>query len=125
MGLQSETYPRVISILRDLVGGGVLQLPSSVADMTSSVTRPDMERYVQSPGVTSEERVKLFKLAWDIIGSEFAGRHQQYEMFYAGAPFVVRGAYTYRNYGYDALVAELDTFLGSYSIAGTTESEEI
>ncbi len=49
MGLQSETYPRVISILRDLVGGGVLQLPSSIADMTSSVTRPDMERYVQSP----------------------------------------------------------------------------
>ncbi|MBT2584900.1 4-hydroxyphenylacetate 3-hydroxylase family protein [Arthrobacter sp. ISL-95] len=119
MGLQSETYPRVISILRDLVGGGVLQLPSSIADMTSNVTRPDMERYVQSPGVASEERVKLFKLAWDIIGSEFAGRHQQYEMFYAGAPFVVRGAYTYRNYGYDALVAELDTFLGSYSIEST------
>jgi len=119
MGLQSETYPRVISILRDLVGGGVLQLPSGVADMTSNLSRPDMERYVQSPGVPSEERVKLFKLAWDIIGSEFAGRHQQYEMFYAGAPFVVKGAYTYRNYGYDALVAELDTYLASYGTAGS------
>lgn len=119
MGLQSETYPRVISILRDLVGGGVLQLPSGVADMTSDFTRPDIERYVQSPGVSSEERVKLFKLAWDIIGSEFAGRHQQYEMFYAGAPFVVKGAYTYRNYGYDALVAELDQYLAGYSIIGS------
>jgi 4-hydroxyphenylacetate 3-monooxygenase len=116
MGLQAETYPRVMAILRDLVGGGVLQLPSSISDMTSDLTRPDMERYVQSPGVPSEERVKLFKLAWDIVGSEFAGRHQQYEMFYAGAPFVVRGAYTYRNYGYDALVAELDQYLGAYSI---------
>lgn len=117
MGLQAETYPRVISILRDLVGGGVLQLPSGVADLTSDFTRPDIERYVQSPGVSSEERVKLFKLAWDIIGSEFAGRHQQYEMFYAGAPFIVKGAYTYRNYGYDALVAELDQYLAGYAIA--------
>ncbi|WP_346347000.1 hypothetical protein [Arthrobacter sp. NtRootA1] len=42
-------------------------------------------------------------------------------MFYAGAPFVVRGAYTYRNYGYDALVAELDKYLGSYSINGPVD----
>ena len=40
------------------------------------------------PGVPAAERVKLMKLAWDAIGSEFAGRHAQYEMFYAGAPFV-------------------------------------
>ncbi|NKX86854.1 4-hydroxyphenylacetate 3-hydroxylase family protein [Nocardia coubleae] len=114
MGLQSETYPRVLAILRDLVGGGVLQLPSSVEDLTSSVTAPDITRYVQSPGVTSEERVKLFKLAWDIIGSEFAGRHQQYEMFYAGAPFVVKGAYTYRNYGYEEPLRDVEQFLASY-----------
>lgn len=118
MGLQSETYPRVIGILRDLVGGGVLQLPSSVRDLQSEVSKLDIERYVQSPGVPSEERVKLFKLAWDIIGSEFAGRHQQYEMFYAGAPFVVKGAYTFRNFGYDELVAALDVFLVSYSTNG-------
>jgi 4-hydroxyphenylacetate 3-monooxygenase len=121
MGLQSETYPRVIAILRDLVGGGVLQLPSSIVDMKSPVTAPDVERYIASPGVTSEERIKLFRLAWDIIGSEFAGRHQQYELFYAGAPFVVKGVYTYRNYGYEAQVAELDEFLASYGVDGRKE----
>lgn len=114
MGLQSETYPRVIAILRDLVGGGVLQLPSSVKDLTSPLTSRDIQHYVQSPGVPSEERIKLFKLAWDIIGSEFAGRHQQYEMFYAGAPFVVKGAYTYRNYDYDSAVAVVQQFTDSY-----------
>jgi len=119
MGLQSETYPRVIEMLRDLVGGGVLQLPASAKDMASSVTRPDIDRYIQSPGANSEERVKLFKLAWDIIGSEFAGRHQQYELFYAGAPFVVKGVYTFHNYGYAPLVAELDEFLGSYGAVKT------
>jgi 4-hydroxyphenylacetate 3-monooxygenase len=94
----------------------VLQLPSSVRDLTSPLTARDIAHYVQSPGVGSEERIKLFKLAWDIIGSEFAGRHQQYEMFYAGAPFVVKGAYTYRNYGYDAALAEVEKFLGSYKL---------
>jgi len=116
MGQQSETYPRVLAILRDLVGGGVLQLPSSVRDMTSPLTSRDVEHYVQSPGVSSEERIKLFKLAWDIIGSEFAGRHQQYEMFYAGAPFVVKGAYTYRNYGYGEALLDVEKFLGSYKL---------
>ena len=121
MGLQSETYPRVIAILRDLVGGGVLQVPSGVVDMKSPVTAPDIERYIASPGVPSEERIKLFRLAWDIIGSEFAGRHQQYELFYAGAPFVVKGVYTYRNYGYEAQVAELNEFLAGYGVDGRKE----
>ncbi len=116
MGLQSETYPRAIQILRDLVGGGVLQLPSGVADLVSDVTRGDIERYITSPGVDAVERIKLFRLAWDIIGSEFAGRHQQYELFYAGAPFVVRGVYAFRNFGYEAEVAELDAFLASYGV---------
>jgi 4-hydroxyphenylacetate 3-monooxygenase len=116
MGLQSETYPRVIGIVRDLVGGGVLQLPASVADLTSEVTGADVRHYIQSPGVPSEERIKLFKLAWDMIGSEFAGRHQQYEMFYAGAPFVVRGVYAFRNFGYAGALAEVEEFLAGYGV---------
>ncbi len=115
MGLQNETYPKVIEIVRDLVGGGVLQMPSSSADMHSPVTAGDVERYVASTGVSSEDRIKLFRLAWDIIGSEFGGRHQQYELFYAGAPFVVKGVYAFRNYGYEKHVAEVDDFLASYS----------
>ncbi|MDQ4118376.1 MAG: 4-hydroxyphenylacetate 3-hydroxylase [Actinomycetota bacterium] len=115
MGLQSETYPRVIGIVRDLVGGGVLQLPSSAADLASEVTAGDVQHYIQSPGTESVERIKLFKLAWDVIGSEFAGRHQQYEMFYAGAPFVVRGVYAFRNFGYQSALADVDEFLAGYT----------
>ena len=39
--------------------------------------------------------MKLFKLAWDMVGSEFAGRHLQYEKFYAGASFIIRN-HSYR-----------------------------
>jgi len=117
MGLQAEIYPRVLTIVRDLAGGGVLQLPASVKDMLNPATRRDVDRYIQSPGVSAEERVKLFKLVWDAVGSEFAGRHHQYEMFYAGAPFVAKG-YAYRNYGYERPVADVEEFLASYSVDG-------
>lgn len=113
MGLQAEFYPRVLAALRELAGGGVLQLPASVEDLRNPATRADIDRYVQSPGVEAVERVKLFKLAWDAAGSEFAGRHQQYEMFYAGAPFVAKG-YAYRNYGYERHVADVEAFLAGY-----------
>ncbi len=115
MGLQSELYPRVLAILRDLVGGGVLQVPAGVGDLTNPETRADIDRYLGSPNATAEERVKLFKLAWDAIGSEFAGRHHQYELFYAGAPFVVKG-YAFRNYGFDQPVADVDAFLAGYDL---------
>jgi 4-hydroxyphenylacetate 3-monooxygenase len=115
MGLQSEIYPRVLQIMRELAGGGVIQLPSSYHELVNEETREDMERYLQSPGVPTAERVKLFKLAWDAIGSEFAGRHQQYEMFYAGAPFVAKG-YAFRHYGYDEAVASVDEFLSWYNL---------
>ena len=39
---------------------------------------------------TRVERLKLYKLAWDLIGSEFAGRHMLYERFYAGNSIIVR-----------------------------------
>ncbi|MEU5690849.1 4-hydroxyphenylacetate 3-hydroxylase N-terminal domain-containing protein [Actinosynnema sp. NPDC020468] len=113
MGLQAEVYPRVLGVLRELVGGGVLQVPSSVHDLTSPETRVDLDRYVFSPGTPAPDRIKLFKLAWDATGSEFAGRHHQYELFYAGAPFVAKG-HAFRNFDFDTALAEVDTFLTGY-----------
>jgi 4-hydroxyphenylacetate 3-monooxygenase len=115
MGLQAELFPRAIHLLRELAGGGVLQVPSSVEELTNPETRPDIERYVRSTGVPSEERIKLFRLAWDLVGTEFAGRHLQYEMFYAGAPYVAKG-YAFRNYGYEEALTLVDAFLAGYGV---------
>ncbi|MGY4783290.1 4-hydroxyphenylacetate 3-hydroxylase family protein [Rhodococcus opacus] len=112
---QADLYPRVISVVRDLCGGGVLQVPSGLADMKSSITRPDIDKYVISPGVSAEERIKLFKLAWDVIGSEFAGRHQQYEMFYNGAPFLTK-MWAYQQYDFAASVKRVHDFLALYDL---------
>ncbi|WP_026678459.1 4-hydroxyphenylacetate 3-hydroxylase family protein [Fictibacillus gelatini] len=115
MGLQNTLYPQVIHIFRELVGGGVLQVPSSYKELINPETRDDMQKYIRSATVQVDKKVQLFKLAWDVIGSEFAGRHQQYEMFYAGAPFVAKG-FSYRNYGYEEAVALADKCLDSYGL---------
>jgi len=36
--------------------------------------------------VGAEQKVRLFKLAWDLIGSPLGSRHELYERFYAGDP---------------------------------------
>lgn len=117
MTLQSEFYPKLLHLVRDLCGGGVIQLPSSAADFANPEARADLDRFVQSPGYTSVERVKLMKLVWDMVGSEFAGRHHQYEMFYAGAPFLVRMRMS-QVYDFDRAAALVDRALTSYDLAG-------
>jgi 4-hydroxyphenylacetate 3-monooxygenase len=117
MGQQAELYPRALYLLRLLTTSGVIQLPDSYREMLSPDTASDMERYVRSSGFASEEHIKLYRLAWDLIGSEFASRHFQYEMFYAGAPNVSK-AHAVRNYRYAEAVAQVDAFLASYGLPG-------
>ena len=59
-------------------------------------------------------RVKLMKLAWDAVGSEFASRHLQYEMFYAGAAMVTRG-HAYRTCDWGQVTALVDKYMATYS----------
>jgi 4-hydroxyphenylacetate 3-monooxygenase len=120
MGQQAELYPRSLHLLRLLTTSGVIQLPDSYLDMIHPETAADIERYVQSSGFSSEEHIKLYRLAWDLIGSEFASRHLQYEMFYAGAPSVSK-AHAVRNYRYDEAVAQVDQFLAGYSLPVASE----
>ena len=70
----------------------------------------------QSPAASSEDRVKFFKLAWDAVGSEFASRHTQYEMSYAGANFVTKG-HSFRTFDWDRCTQLVDRMLDGYSLA--------
>ena len=62
-------------------------------------------------------RVKLFKLAWDAVGSEFGSRHLQYEMFYAGAVMVTRG-HAFRTCDWEQATGMVDRFMAGYSAGG-------
>ena len=59
--------------------------------------------------------MKLLKAAWDAIGSEFASRHTQYEMFYAGARFVTTG-HSYRTFDWSAARGMVDHLLSTYDL---------
>jgi 4-hydroxyphenylacetate 3-monooxygenase len=113
--LTQQLYPKVLNTLRDLAGGGMIMLPSSVADFANPEIAALIERTQQSPAASATDRVKFYKLAWDAVGSEFASRHQQYEMFYAGATFVTKG-HSFRTYDWNAAGALVDQMLGSYSL---------
>ncbi len=113
--LTQQLYPQVINTLRDLAGGGMIMLPSSAADFANPEMRAIIDKTQKSPASDSENRVKFFKLAWDAVGSEFASRHTQYEMFYAGATFVTKG-HSFRTFDWDRCTGMVDQMLDSYSL---------
>lgn len=111
----TENYSMLIDLLRDLSGGGVFQMPASVTVMHDPHLRTLFETYWQTPQMKALDRVKLFKLVWDLVGSEFAGRHQQYEKFYAGASFIVRN-HNFREADWQAFHRIVDGLLASYDV---------
>lgn len=86
-----EHYPVIVGMLRELSGGSVFQMPADISVLGNPETRDRFLDYWQTDHETAIERVKLYKLAWDMFGSEFGNRHTQYENFYAGPSFIVRG----------------------------------
>ncbi|MBI07166.1 MAG: 4-hydroxyphenylacetate 3-monooxygenase [Rhodospirillaceae bacterium] len=110
-----QLYPRFISALRELAGGGMIMLPSSAEDFANPQVADYIHRTQGSPVFTPEERVKFFKLAWDAVGSEFASRHLQYEMFYAGASFVTK-SHSYRTYDWGEAADLFGRMFDSYSL---------
>ena len=54
--------------------------------------RDDVARYFQSATLDGPERMRLFRLAWDLSMSAFAGRQSLYEYFFFGDPVRMAGA---------------------------------
>nr|WP_311202551.1 4-hydroxyphenylacetate 3-hydroxylase C-terminal domain-containing protein [Peribacillus sp. BBB004] len=78
-------WPKVKQIFEQVVAGNLIQLPSSSKDFLNPEVRPYLDKYYKgSGGVSAVERVKLMKLIWDSIGTEFGGRNELYEINYAG-----------------------------------------
>ncbi len=76
-------YPKLLDMLRRAGGGGLIQLPVSLSEFSSPIGDV-LEQSLRGAGVSGFEKAKIFKLAWDLCGSEFGARHALYEMNYAG-----------------------------------------
>jgi 4-hydroxyphenylacetate 3-monooxygenase oxygenase component len=81
-----KVYSRFVEIVQTLAAGGFFYAPSE-ADLANPDVRPYIDKYVRGrEGISSVDRVALFKLAWDVTGDSFAQRMQQYVRFYSGDP---------------------------------------
>ena len=116
----TENHSALIDSVRELCGGGVFQMPGSIDVMLNDDLRDEFLEYWQTPQMNALDRVKLFRLAWDLVGSEFAGRHQQYEKFYAGASFIVRN-HSFRETPWEHYHGIVDRLMSSYDVPTAAE----
>jgi 4-hydroxyphenylacetate 3-monooxygenase len=78
-----EVYPRLVEILQILGSSGLANIPSE-ASVESPELVEDIARYFQGAALGGKERIRLFRLAWDIACSSFGGRQVLYERYFAG-----------------------------------------
>jgi 4-hydroxyphenylacetate 3-monooxygenase len=108
--MQSEFNGRMLEIIREMAGSAFITLPSSDADFANPEIAADINRYMRSGVADAKSRIKLMRLLWDFLGSEFGGRHQQYEKFY-GSPSFVAKQNIYRNFDFKRAGALVDRAL--------------
>lgn len=93
-------YPRMVEILQLLGASGMMARPTQ-ADLGSPL-RPVIEKYYQAARADAVERIKLFRLAWDVALSAFGSRQVIYERFFFGDPVRMQmatfGSYDRRPY---------------------------
>lgn len=83
--LAPTAWTKIKTIIEDVVAGGLIVMPSSAEDFKNPELRPYLDQlYRGSNGYDAVAKVKLMKLLWEVIGSEFGGRQELYERNYAG-----------------------------------------
>ncbi|WP_394834851.1 4-hydroxyphenylacetate 3-hydroxylase family protein [Pendulispora rubella] len=80
----AQIWDRVHALFETHLGGAPLVVPSSHRDLQNPELRPLIDRFYRGSDASALDRIKLFKLVWDAIGTEFGGRHELYERNYSG-----------------------------------------
>ena len=121
-----DSWPRIKDIVQKTVTSALIYLPSSVKDFANPAIEPYLRRYVRgSHDIGHVERIKMMKLLWDAVGTEFAGRHELYERNYSGGwedirAQVLTGAQ--RGGGLKEMEALADQCMADYDTNGWTGS---
>ncbi|HUI23419.1 MAG TPA: 4-hydroxyphenylacetate 3-monooxygenase, oxygenase component [Nitrososphaerales archaeon] len=89
--LWPRVAPALSAALKHIGASGLMAIPPE--EVLGSAERGDIDRYYQAKTADAEERIHLFKLAWDLAGSSFGGRQDLYERFFFGDPVRMASAY--------------------------------
>ncbi|MCI0551725.1 MAG: amino acid adenylation domain-containing protein, partial [Anaerolineae bacterium] len=121
-------YPKIKEIVHNIVASGLIFQPSSSRDFQSPELRPYLDKYMSSSTGDAVERVKIMKMLWDAIGTEFAGRHELYERNNYGNHEVIRmhSLFEGRDNGtVDELKTFVETCMADYDLDGWTSPDLI
>jgi 4-hydroxyphenylacetate 3-monooxygenase len=118
----TTNYAPITETVRELLGAGPFMVPADVSALADPTLREQFERYWQAGEATAIDRLKLMKLAWDYLGSDFAGRHTQYEKFYAGPQFV-HAFYNFNNCPWNERKAQVDALMAEMTVPAVHASE--
>ena len=89
--LSTIAYTKIKYLIEQIVASGLIYLNSHSRDFKNPEIRPYIDQYMRgSNGYKAEERVKLMKLLWDSLGTEFGSRHELYEINYGGSTDQIR-----------------------------------
>ncbi|MFF2794826.1 4-hydroxyphenylacetate 3-monooxygenase, oxygenase component [Lysinibacillus xylanilyticus] len=102
-----KIYPTFTEIIQLLGASGLMSIPSEKA---FNVDDGDLEHYLQSFQDGGKERVKKFRLAWDLTMSSFGTRQTLYERFFFGDSVRLASA-LYSSYDREELVNRVENFL--------------
>ncbi len=80
-----ELYPRLVEIIQILGASGLVMVPGH-AELAGE-RAADVELYYQGANISAEKRIQLFRIAWDVSCSSFAGRQTLYERYFSGDPW--------------------------------------
>jgi 4-hydroxyphenylacetate 3-monooxygenase len=107
-----DVYKRLIEIMQLVASSGLIMIPTE-ADLNGP-RAADIAKYLQGAGGPAEERIRLFRLAWDMSISGFGGRQALYERFFFGDPVRMRQA-LYAIYDRAPLVQRVKAFAADTS----------
>jgi 4-hydroxyphenylacetate 3-monooxygenase len=122
-------YPRVRELFQQDLASALIYANSNAVDFDATDIRQYVDQYIRgSNGKSAEERVKVLKLIWDAMGSEFGSRHELYERNYSGSYEGVRlDAYRAATLSGQAagFMEFVDQCLSEYDIHGWTAPDLI
>ena len=103
-----DAYARVVAIVQQLAASGLMLTPNE-SDLASPVAS-DIAKYYQGTKMAAPERVRLFRLAWDLTGTQFGSRQTLYERFFNGDVVQLRMR-RYAQYDYSRAEESVRTFM--------------
>ncbi|MEM7534661.1 MAG: 4-hydroxyphenylacetate 3-monooxygenase, oxygenase component [Chloroflexota bacterium] len=103
-----KLYPKMVESVRQIGASGLVAMPTE-ADVNGPLAE-EISRYYQSATQEANDRIPLFRLAWDTALSAFGARQAHYEYYFFGDPARMCGA-VLRNHDRTAYMDSVRDFL--------------